>query len=99
MVIYGQPMMNTEMTPQEMFEYKREWKMNNCYSVQVDMDSHIWGKDWCRKHIERQDWSFDKHTRPDDSHTFNFKNPEPAGEFLKAYKEYNPRFPTTVLVG
>ena len=90
--------MNIEMTPQEVFEYKRKWLKESCYSIQVDVDSDVWGKDWCRKHIERTDWSFDRYTRPDDSHTFNFKDPRIAGEFLKSYKEHNPRFSTTVLI-
>ena len=85
------------MTPQEIFEYKRDWKMNSCYSVQVDMDSHVWGKDWCRKHLDRIDWSFDKHTQPDDSHTFMFKEEIVAMSFIDDYRKYNPRFPTTVI--
>jgi hypothetical protein len=84
-------------TPQEIFEYKREWLNQTAYEVQVDMDSDVWGKDWCRRNVERIDWTFDKHTRPDDSHTFSFKEETVAEEFLSAYREHNPRFPTEVL--
>ena len=85
------------MTPQELFEYKRKWLSESPNRVQVDIDSHIWGKDWCRKKLERHQWSFDKYTQPDDSHTFSFESNEDASNFVKAYREYNPRFPTEVI--
>lgn len=88
--------MTTDMTPLEIFEYKRAWISNNCYCVQVDIDSDVWGKDWCRKHIQRIDWSFDKYTKPDDSHTFKFRDLEVARNFLEEYKKFNPKFPTEV---
>ena len=88
--------MTIEMTPQEMNDYKRKWMMETAYEVQVDMDSDVWGKDWCRKNMERIDWSFDKHTRPDDSHTFYFKNENDAVGFCDAYVVHNPNFPTDV---
>ena len=90
--------MTTDLTPQEVFDYKRKWKLTCCHSVQVDMDSHIWGKEWCRKHLDRIDWSFDKYTRPDDSHTFMFKEEIAANTFLEEYRKYNPRFPTSIEV-
>ena len=82
------------MTPQEVFEYKNAWKPG--YSVQVDIDSHVWGKDYCRKHLERHEWTFDKYTRPDDSHTFAFEKKEVANLFFEAYNIHNPKFPTEV---
>ena len=85
------------MTPQELFEYKRKWLSESPSRVQVDVDSHIWGKDWCRKKLERHHWSFDKYTQPDDSHTFSFEYRETAEQFVNAYREYNPRFPTEVI--
>jgi hypothetical protein len=84
-------------TPQEIADYKRKWMSETAYEVQVDMDSDIWGKDWCRKNMERMDWSFEKHTRPDDSHTFFFKDEDIAERFLDEYRYRNPRFPTEVL--
>lgn len=87
-----------KMTPQEIFEYKNRWKNDSPHCVQVDVDSHIWGKDWCRKnlHLDRIDWSFEKYTQPDDSHTFFFKDEDVANKFLVDYKKYNPRFPSEV---
>ena len=80
------------MTPQEIFEYKNSWKPG--YSVQVDCDSDVWGKDYCRKHLERHEWTFDKHTRPDDSHTFAFEQKEVALKFLEVYTTHNEKFTT-----
>jgi hypothetical protein len=84
-------------TPQEINEYKRKWMQETAFEVQVDIDSDVWGKDWCRKKMERMDWSFEKNTQPDDSHTFFFKEEDVAEKFLSAYREHNPRFPTEVL--
>ena len=82
------------MTPQEISDYKMRWRPG--FSVQVDVDSNVWGKDYCRKHLERHQWSFDKYTRPDDSHTFSFEQKEVAQSFFQVYNQYNPRFPTGV---
>ena len=82
------------MTPLEISEYKMRWRPG--YRVQVDCDSDVWGKDYCRKHIERHEWTFDKYSRPDDSHTFAFEKKEVANLFFKAYNEYNPKFTTGV---
>jgi len=84
------------MTPQELSDYKRNWLSKIPHCVQIDVDSHIWGKDWCRKNLERHQWSFDKYTQPDDSHTISFEHLEDAENFVKAYREYNPRFSTEV---
>jgi nuclear transport factor 2 (NTF2) superfamily protein len=80
------------MTPQELFEYKKSWLPG--YNVQVDFDSDVWGKDWCRKRLERHQWSFDKYTMPDDSHTFSFENEDDADDFFRSYIEHNPDFYT-----
>jgi hypothetical protein len=82
------------MTPQEIFEYKNSWKPG--YRVQVDIDSDVWGKDYCRKHLGRHEWTFDQYTRPDDSHTFAFEKKEVALQFFQAYNKHNPKFPTGV---
>jgi len=78
------------MTPQEQHDYKLKWRPG--YSVQVDCDSDSWGKTYCRKHLQRHQWTFDKYTRPDDSHTFSFEDSNFAEIFLEAYNKYNPRF-------
>lgn len=76
------------MTPQEMFEYKTRWKSNNPSKVIVDIDSDVWGKDWCRDNIQRHEWSFDSFAFPDDSHLFYFEHKQHADNFLEAYIEY-----------
>ena len=60
--------------------------------VQVDMDSDGWGKDFCRKNFNPHNWSFHKHTFPDDSHTFYFEAEKLAEKFLIAYNNRNPSF-------
>ena len=82
------------MTPQEQHDYKLRWKPG--YSVQVDIDSDWWGKTYCRKHLQRYEWTFAKYTRPDDSHTFAFEQKEFAEKFFQAYNRHNPKFPTGV---
>jgi hypothetical protein len=82
------------MTPQELNDYKMRWRPG--YKVQVDVDSDVWGKNYCRKHVERHQWTFDKHTYPDDSHTFAFEQLEVALVFLKSYNIHNPKFCTGI---
>jgi len=81
----------SKATPQQISDYKRNW-VSNSYNVQVDTDSDVWGKDWCRKRLERWEWSFDKYTRPDDSHTFSFEFEDAAKEFKEDYVKRNSRF-------
>jgi hypothetical protein len=81
----------SKATPQEISDYKMAWRENS-YDVQVDIDSDVWGKDWCRKNIERWEWSFDKFSRPDDSHTFKFQHEDIAKDFEEDYFKRNPNF-------
>ena len=62
------------------------------HSVQVDMDSDGWGKDFCKTHFEQHAWSFSKHTEPDDSRTFYFKDKVSAEKFVTGYIQRNHRF-------
>ena len=59
------------MTPQEIFEYKTQWR-NNAWSMYIDPDADVFTKDWCRRNVERQDWSFEKYARQDDWHLILF---------------------------
>lgn len=61
------------MTPQEIFEYKRRWMMKDPYVVRIDSNLDIEGKQWCRKTIERHQWSFVKYTDLYE-HTFFFED-------------------------
>lgn len=74
------------MTPQETFEYKNRWRAD-AFVVNVDRYYDVAGKKWCRSHIERHQWIFDKFACPDDSHNFLFENQEHAIAFKKYYDQ------------
>mgnify|MGYP000754536359 FL=1 len=74
------------MTPVEISEYKMRWKPNG-YSVRLHSDIDWKGKDWCRKHLERHQWSFDKWTNVYE-HTFHFELEEHANLFATQWPEY-----------
>lgn len=75
------------MTPQEQFDYKRRW-LPDAWVVTVNQDWDWIGKDWCRKNLERHQWSFKKYANPDDSHNFLFESEDNARQF-KLYYEQN----------
>jgi len=69
------------MTPQEIAEYKANWKPGFIVKLHSDLD---WkGKDWCRKNLERHQWSMSSYTDIYE-HTFHFENEEDYIEFLTA---------------
>ena len=49
------------MTPQEIFEYKNAWKPKG-FQVDVHSDLDVQCKDWCRKNLNRWEWSMDIYT-------------------------------------
>ena len=77
-------------TPLQIADYKTNWSPG--HAVQVDMDSDVWGKDFCKTHFEQHAWSFSRHTEPDDSHTFYFEDKFAAEKFAAQYNQWNPRF-------
>ena len=78
------------ITPLQIADYKSNWSPG--HTVQVDMDSDGWGKDFCKTHFEQHAWSFSKHTELDDSHTFYFEDKFAAEKFTAQYNQRNPRF-------
>ena len=78
------------ITPLQIADYKSNWSPG--HTVQVDMDSDGWGKDFCKTHFEQHVWSFSRHTEPDDSHTFYFEDEVAAEIFFSQYNQRNPRF-------
>lgn len=74
------------MTPQEQFEYKNKWKPN-AFVVDVHSDLHIQCKDWCRKNLNRWEWSMDTYTYVY-SHTFYFELEESANAFEEKFKDW-----------
>lgn len=78
------------ITALQIADYKSNWSPG--HTVQVDMDSDGWGKNFCKTHFEQHAWSFSRHTEPDDSHTFFFEDKVAAEKFIAQYNEQNPRF-------
>lgn len=74
------------MTPQEIFEYKNAWKPNG-FQVDVHSDLDVQCKDWCRKHLERWQWSMDTYTDVY-SHSFYFESDLHAKQFISKFREW-----------
>jgi hypothetical protein len=66
------------MTPQEISDYKLKWLPG--YSVRLHSDLDWTGKDWCRKNLERHQWSFKPWTAVYE-HTFYFEDQKAAQNF------------------
>ena len=73
------------MTPQEQHEYKMRWMPG--YPVRLHSDLDWKGKDWCRKNLERHQWSMSIWTDVYE-HTFHFENEEHATEFVNQWPEF-----------
>jgi hypothetical protein len=74
------------MTPQEISDYKLRWR-NNSFSVRLHSDLDWKGKGWCRKNLQRHQWSFDSWTDVYE-HTFNFEREEDAVSFSSQWPEF-----------
>lgn len=74
-----------KMTPQEIFEYKNQWKPG--VSVDVHSDLDVQCKDWCRKNLNRWEWSMDPYTYVY-SHTFHFEKSEFADSFRAKFAQW-----------
>lgn len=78
--------MSIPVTPLEISEYKRNWAING-YPVRLHSDLDIQGKDWCRRHLERYQWSFSKFTNVYE-HTFNFEREDDAIAFKAQFIQW-----------
>ena len=74
------------MTPQEIFEYKNAWKPNS-FRVDVHSDLDVQCKAWCRKTLNRWEWSMDTYTYVY-SHTFYFEKETNANNFKTEFAEW-----------
>ena len=74
------------MTPQEIFEYKRAWR-ESAYQVDVHSDLDVQCKDWCRKNLERHQWSMDTYTDVY-SHSFYFEHDLHGKQFAHEFREW-----------
>ena len=59
------------MTPIEIFENKLRWKPG--YTVRLHSDVVDKGKTWCRRKLQRHQWSMTDWTGPYE-HTFHFED-------------------------
>lgn len=75
----------SNMTPQELFEYKLRWKPG--VTVDVHSDLHIQCKDWCRRNMQRWEWGMDTWTYVY-SHSYYFETQEKADEFKTEFREW-----------
>jgi hypothetical protein len=66
------------MTPQEIHDYKMRWVPG--YSVRLHSDLTDTGKAWCRRNLERHEWSFTAWTHVYE-HTFHFEKESSAIKF------------------
>jgi hypothetical protein len=72
-----------DMTPQEIFEYKNRWKPSG-HVVDVHSDLDVQCKDWCRKNLNRWEWSMDTYTNVY-SHSFYFEHLNHAELFTEKF--------------
>jgi len=75
-----------KMTPQEIFEYKNQWKPN-AYQVDVHSDLDVQCKHWCRANLNRWEWSMDTYTDVY-SHSFYFENMNHAHAFKSKFEQW-----------
>ena len=76
----------SKATPQQIFEYKRDWK-SKASIVKIHSDLDVAGKDWCRTWLNRWQWSFEKFTDVYE-HTFLFEYEYDAKEFKEKFGKY-----------
>jgi len=76
------------MTPQEIFEYKQQWmSTGNNNPVQLHSDLVDQGKSWCRKNLQRHQWSM--HTWTDVyEHTFYFEDVVASEKFATEFSSW-----------
>lgn len=73
------------MTPQEIADHKLKWMPG--HSVRLHSDLDVAGKDWCRKNLERHEWSFKTWTAIYE-HTFYFENVLAAQNFTMEFSNW-----------
>lgn len=78
------------MTPQEISDYKMRWLTKGGYPVSIHSDLDIEGKDWCRRFLERHQWSFSKYTAPYE-HTFWFEDQRISQQFAQEFYDWIKR--------
>lgn len=72
------------MTPQEIADYKQQWMSKGGTAVDIHSDLDVLGKDWCRRNLERHQWTFKPHTDVY-QHTFWFESADHAAQFAEHF--------------
>ena len=75
------------MTPQEVSDYKMRWMREGGHSVRLHSDLDIAGKEWCRRNLERHQWSFNSFTDVYE-HTFLFENQLMSQQFAQEFYDW-----------
>jgi hypothetical protein len=70
--------------PIDIFEYKNNWKPG--FTVKLHSDWTDKGKTWCRRKLERHEWSMTSWTNAYE-HTFHFEKEENAQQFAQAFSD------------
>ena len=73
------------MTPLEIGDYKRNWWPGDMVRLHSDLD--VKGKEWCRKNLQRWEWSMTTFTNVYE-HTFHFEKEENAVAFKTFFSEF-----------
>lgn len=79
----------TYLTPQEVFEYKQQWKPG--HTVKLHSDQVDSAKAWCRRQLMRQHWSMSEWTDVYE-HTFHFEDDRAAKTFAEEFRAWTPGF-------
>lgn len=77
----------SKATPQQISDYKRDWMMRERYPVRLHSDLDWKGKDWCRKYLERWQWSMATWTNVYE-HTFYFQFKRDADAFKENFGRF-----------
>jgi hypothetical protein len=73
------------MTPQEIADYKMHWMPRNPVRIHSDLSDHA--KTWCRRQLERHQWSMTTWTAIYE-HTFFFENIKAAQNFEMEFSNW-----------
>lgn len=74
-------------TPQEVSDYKMRWMREGGHNVRLHSDLDVKGKDWCRKNLERHQWSFSLYTDVYE-HTFHFEDQYMSQQFAQEFYDW-----------
>lgn len=72
------------MTPLEISEYKRKWIAQGGNPIRIHSDLDVKCKAWCRKNLERHQWSMTSYTNVYE-HTFYFEDTNTSQQFAHEF--------------